>query len=248
MSALDAIGALAVGLIVAGGAYLVGGKRSTPTTPATGNGAKKDAWLAAVRNALNYEHPDDSFVFASYEAPENAATFDDARALVDQWGGGNVLPLMDTIMRPESGGDFNRPSNFTKIPPPRPLTQMTVQEVLDWQEANKRAGARSTAAGGFQIINPTLESLVSQGVLNPTERFDENAQMRAGVALADRRGLSAYQRGELTPEAFANNLAKEWAGLPVVSGSKAGRSYYAGDGLNAAGVSPEAILAAIRKI
>ena len=35
--------------------------------------------------------------------------------------------------------------------------------------------------------------------------------------------------GEITREQFANNLASEWASLPLVTGPNAGRSKYAGD-------------------
>lgn len=64
----------------------------------------------------------------------------------------------------------------------------------------------------------------------------------------NRRGLGSYKSGKMSAEAFANNLAKEWAGLPVVSGPKKGRSYYAGDGLNGATVSVAEFMAAVRSV
>lgn len=35
--------------------------------------------------------------------------------------------------------------------------------------------------------------------------------------------------GEISREQFANNLANEWASLPLVTGPNMGRSRYAGD-------------------
>ncbi len=40
--------------------------------------------------------------------------------------------------------------------------------------------------------------------------------------------------GKLSLENFANNLAHEWAGLPLITGPNAGKSAYDGDGLNKA--------------
>lgn len=168
--------------------------------------------------------------------------------------GGGVGALLDTIAAAEVGrGGYDTPSSFTQIQPPKPLSQMTVAEVQAWQNQNRQAGARSTAAGRYQIISPTLNDLVRRGVLSPGERFDAGAQDRAALALAERRGLSDFQQGRLTREQFGQNLSMEWAGLPAFIQDKRGRpaqgqSYYEGDGLNAATVSLDTILQALRGI
>jgi hypothetical protein len=62
------------------------------------------------------------------------------------------------------------------------------------------------------------------------------------------RGLDLYLRGSIDEYAFCNNLAKEWASLPVVSGPKRGSSYYGGDGLNKALVAVEPFLEVVRNM
>ena len=54
------------------------------------------------------------------------------------------------------------------------------------------------------------------------------------IALIEGRGLNRYMEGKLSLENFANNLAHEWAGLPLVTGPNTGKSAYDGDGLNKA--------------
>lgn len=131
--------------------------------------------------------------------------------------------------------------------PPRPLTTMTIGEVLAWQDSIDRL-YQSEAAGRYQIMEDTLRGLYAEADMRLTDLFDRAGQDKLAVALLNRRGLSGYLSGALTAETFANNLAREWASLPVVTGPKKGKSYYAGDGLNAAGVSVKPFLAAIEAI
>src|SRR5690606_22390784 len=88
--------------------------------------------------------------------------------------------------------------------------------------------------------------------LSGKEIFNETLQDDLAVALMIRRGYLRYLRNEITAVTFANNLAKEWASLPVVidmQGSsrkvKKGQSYYAGDGLNKALHDPDKVLAKV---
>jgi muramidase (phage lysozyme) len=131
------------------------------------------------------------------------------------------------------------------IDTPRPLTQMTVAEVRAWQDESVAAGSASSAVGQFQIIRDTLDSLIDELDLTGDELFDEALQTRLGIALMRRRGLDDWRAGRISDEAFANELAREWAGLPVVSGPGAGGSYYAGDGLNGAGTTVDTVLAVL---
>ena len=146
----------------------------------------------------------------------------------------NVLKLIGRIEAPKG---FDQVSDFTVIAPPRPVTQMTVDEVLAFQAQNIAAGAEASAIGGYQIKRSTLEGLKASMGLNGSEVFDEAMQSRMAVALMEGRGLSDWRAGKITDEDFANNLAQEWAALPVVTGPRAGQSYYGGDGLNNAQVA-----------
>jgi len=171
-----------------------------------------------------------------------------------------LRPLLDLIAKHESGPAAARaqnvPTDYDVVwsgikPADRPqghtgkrLTELTIAEVMDWQ-AWVRNRARSTAAGRYQIISNTLAGIVRQHGLPTHVLFDAGVQDQLATHLLAGRGLTAFMAGRLSRENFANELAKEWASLPVVTGPNKGRSHYAGDGLNAASCSVDAILAAI---
>jgi len=145
----------------------------------------------------------------------------------------------------------------------KPLTQMTIDEVLAAQKTwSTKAWARkfkstaaSSAAGGPQFMRATLLSLKAEGKCRGDEPFDEATQRRLAYALLQRRGFDRFVAGKMSRAAFALELAKEWASFPVLKKTQGahrivarGQSYYAGDGLNKALVSPvrvEAALAAL---
>jgi len=156
--------------------------------------------------------------------------------------------LLDVIGAAEAPHGYDTVYNGSKVRPSRPITQMTVTEVLEWQRQSIAAGSVSSAAGRYQIINKTLRKLVDMGVLSPTEKFSPAAQDRAARALMEGRGLSDYQSGRISATEFANNLSKEWAGLPVATGNNAGKSYYDGYAGNSATTTVERVISAIRGI
>jgi muramidase (phage lysozyme) len=129
------------------------------------------------------------------------------------------------------------------------LTSYTVGEVIEWQQFVIGKGAASSAAGGYQFIRKTLMSLN----LPLGARFDADCQDGAALMLLDRRGWDDCENGRMTPEDFADMLAREWASLPVQRDQRGasrqvrrGQSYYAGDGLNKAHATPEEVMVAVR--
>ena len=129
------------------------------------------------------------------------------------------------------------------------VSRLTLDEVLSLQQRMLRAGSRSTASGGYQFINKTLLATIAQMGLKGSELWDAELQDRMAIHLMMNRGLGKYLDGTMSRETFANNLAKEWASLPVVSVIRGanrilepGQSYYSGDGLNKAFHKPETIL------
>ena len=179
------------------------------------------------------------------------------RALPESNGGGRssgfVGGLLDLIGQAEAPGGYNQVYGGSKIQTPRPITTMSVRGVLAWQDSSVAAGSASSAVGRYQIIRDTLRGLVSQGVLSINETFDPEAQDRAAVALMEEKGLSRYQSGQLTREAFAQGLSETWAGLPAFTRDSrgraaAGQSYYAGDGLNRATATQSQVVNALNRI
>lgn len=153
-------------------------------------------------------------------------------------------PLLNTIAKGESNGNYNAYYGNGGNSDIR-FTDMTVAEVLQWQEEHVKQGNPSSAVGKYQIIKPTLEGLVRQLQLDTQAAYDETTQDRLAVALLERRGAVAYVEKRLSREEFAANIAKEWAALPRVVGSNPHESYYAGDGLNHARISMDEVFFAL---
>lgn len=164
--------------------------------------------------------------------------------------------LFDTIVSGESV-DYNTVYSGSAIEPPKPITEMTVEEVRAWQDRSVAAGADSSAAGRFQIIRSTMDELIEQGVLSPDDVFNEETQNRAYEALLERRGFSRFrnamqnassdaQRRQIA-QRFQMNLAREFASVPVPydvprRGVTRGQSYYQGVANNRAAHSADSFL------
>ncbi|MCY3877539.1 MAG: hypothetical protein OXF88_25015 [Rhodobacteraceae bacterium] len=145
--------------------------------------------------------------------------------------------LLDFIARYEAPGGYDQAHAAVPETPPRPLTAMSIREVLAWQK-HIRPRAVSTAAGRYQIIRDTLTRLVKTYRIDPEQRFDPAMQDRLGQLLLDECGYGIHQK-----YAFANCLARTWAALPLVSGPFAGRSAWHGTAGNRALVSRADFLA-----
>ena len=94
----------------------------------------------------------------------------------------------------------------------------------DWQDRSVAAGSSSSAAGRFQIIRRTMDSLIDNGTISRDDIFNEETQMKAYTDLLDRRGYSKFRTSIAaaeTPEDktsiardFQLRLAKEFASIP----------------------------------
>ena len=159
----------------------------------------------------------------------------------------SAKPLLDLIARVESKGNYNAyfgnagNSSIT-------FTEMSIADVLSWQEDFVAAGHPSSAVGRYQIISTTLKSLVQQLDIDTNQPFNETMQDKMAVALLERRGATEYVNNQIDGRQFAAELAKEWAALPKIIGDRPEQSYYAGDGLNKALVGVDEILRAVNAV
>ena len=153
----------------------------------------------------------------------------------------SAKPLLDLIARVESKGNYNAyfgNAGNTSIR----FTEMSVDEVMQWQTEFVAAGHPSSAVGRYQIISTTLKGLVQQLNIDTSQPFDEAMQDKMAIALLERRGATEYVNNQIDGRQFAAELAKEWAALPRVVGDRPEQSYYAGDGLNKALVKVDEVL------
>ena len=156
-------------------------------------------------------------------------------------------PLLNLIAKFESGGNYNAYYGNSRNQD-IDFTNMSVAQVRQWQQDYVAQGSASSAVGRYQIISTTLDGLVQELNIEPSQKFDQATQDSMAVALLERRGSVDYVNEEVTKEQFAANLAKEWAALPKIIGENPEQSYYAGDGLNKSHVAPQEVLKAIEPI
>ena len=156
-------------------------------------------------------------------------------------------PLLELIGQAESKGNYNAYFGAPHSTSPR-FTDMTIRQVRDWQRAYIAHGAASSAVGKYQIIDTTLDGLVTRLKLSPDTKFDHATQDALAVALIERRGSIDYINKQLSQSQLAANLAQEWASLPRITGSQPESSYYAGDGLNASLVHSQQVLHAVAQL
>ena len=149
--------------------------------------------------------------------------------------------VLDFIGSIEAPAGYNAYSYYASSPPPKPLTTMTISEVLAWQERIDRT-SKSEAAGRYQIMEDTLRDyLVPTLGLTGRETFSAHTQDRLAYALMMRRGWHPHSNNYID---MANRLAREWAALPLVSGPNRGKSYHRNTkgAKNRAQATPEAFL------
>jgi hypothetical protein len=152
------------------------------------------------------------------------------------------------------------PSNFE-----RELPRMTLSQVDEFQTSRIRTRGGS-AAGRYQFIRDTLRGLVKECRLPRNLIFNNVMQDFLALQLLLGCELRRWQSGTLTwngrgyntsdPDAaFQVRLARTWAAIPVpasMDGQKRrinrGESYYAGDGLNSAGINADVMYRELRSL
>lgn len=155
-------------------------------------------------------------------------------------------PLLQLIGEAESNGNYNAYFGNGANQEIK-FTDMTVAEVLNWQDDFVAKGSPSSAVGKYQFLNTTLRSLVDSGQVDIQQTFDKPTQDNLAMALIDRRGGEAYVNQELTSDDFAASLAQEWASLPKITQPNPEQSFYQSN-LNAALVEPNQLRQAVRSV
>lgn len=178
--------------------------------------------------------------------------------------------LLDFIYQADAGAA--RPAAYDVIFANRqnrlkkPITQMTLDQVIaagknwsskawlkkNWQIETDKV---SSAAGAGQFMHETLIGLKQELRLSGSEIFDGDLQDRLAMRLLDRRGYELFIAGAIDRVEFGKRLAMEWASFPVLSACRGahrvltrGQSYYAGDSLNRATVTPQKVEAILDKV
>ena len=160
--------------------------------------------------------------------------------------------LIETGKTDRSSYDVIYGHNEGKIS--KKVTSMTIDELIAIQPTfTKRF--KSSAAGGYQFMRNTLRNLKTELRLRGTQIMDPDLQDRLGYHLAIRRGYNDFISGKISRTEFGRRLAQEWASFPVLAPTKGasralqrGETFYAGDKLNKALVTPERMEAILDKV
>jgi hypothetical protein len=161
-------------------------------------------------------------------------------------------PLLDKLTGLEGGGaDWESLGGGGVVPG---VTSMTITEAIEaanWRAGKKKEGS-GVALGRFQHMTQFLDERARKTGLDPdTDLFNEENQTKMALYLIKQRGVTP-KLIEDDPDKAINQLAKEWAAIPVTEDMtvtdkhspdgrdlKAGQSYYHGVGTNKAGMTVE---------
>jgi muramidase (phage lysozyme) len=160
-----------------------------------------------------------------------------------QWG-----PILDLIASKESGGSYTKMYGGKENPS---LVNMTLQEVSTFQAAHaKKTG--SAAMGRYQFMNA-----LGQGAavgLKPTDKFSPENQDKMAVGLIVNKRKVTLDMIKSNPDEAMIRLGMEWAAIGMPKSMRghrrmvaAGETYYAGDGVNKAHITPAQMRAAFAK-
>jgi hypothetical protein len=154
----------------------VGGKGDGPTT--TPNGSTYDAMGNIIKGAY---HPGGGL------------------GANDNYKGGDGS-LYDAIIKAEGTGKYGDPYNTTLgyLKPPKPLTEMTIDEAYAWGEHVRRhtkigRQTNSSAKGAFQIVNQTMRRHQHLLGMKGSELFDVEHQKRLADSIRRHEGFGAWE-------------------------------------------------------
>lgn len=145
--------------------------------------------------------------------------------------GTGVTLIRALIQEAESRRDgYDAVQHGARIKPDKRPTQMTLAEIFEWIDATP---GQPHAIGRYQFIPKTLRRVVARAGIKPSHRFSPAVQDQLADILLAEAGLNRFLAGALERQAFMNNMAKIWAGLP----NSTGRSHYEGYAGNKAAIS-----------
>lgn len=143
--------------------------------------------------------------------------------------------LLDLIAQHESNGDYNIAWGGARAN----FTEMSINDVLRWQDQQVANGSQSSAVGRYQIIRGTLRQIKEDMDLTGEEQFSPEMQDRMAMhLLVNTRNFDDFVEGRMSLDQMMENLSMEWASLPK---DFSGLSYYDGDGLNRASAHPAVV-------
>lgn len=127
-------------------------------------------------------------------------------------GGGKIesnefyKSIIDAEGTSKHGDPYNTSLGY--VTPPKPLTEMTMKESLDWGDYIRTQTptgrqTNSSAKGAFQIVNTTQRDAMAALGLQETDKFNEENQKKMASWIAHKQGLGAWEGLKLHPDKMA---------------------------------------------
>lgn len=151
-------------------------------------------------------------------------------------------PFLELVGAIEAPRGYDAITGYAPFRPDRPITEMTIGEVMAWQDEIRDAGAEATAVGRFQFVRDTLDFLTRAYEVPHDTLLDRRTQDYLARVLLHRCGF--YDPEQPIPE-LGDCLAGTWAALPLLTGEGRGRSRHAGVANNHARTTPEVVEAVL---
>lgn len=114
--------------------------------------------------------------------------------------------IIDAEGTAKHGDPYNTSLGYAT--PPKPLTEMTMKESLDWGDYIRTQTptgkqTNSSAKGAFQIVNTTQRDAMAALGLQETDKFNEENQKKMASWIAHKQGLGAWEGLKLHPDKMA---------------------------------------------
>ena len=153
-------------------------------------------------------------------------------SITNSKGNGKYVKFLSRVGGVESGpaGYNSVCGNKVKVN----VVNMSVNEAIQFSKTEWK-GKKANVLGAYQFKDDTLVYLKTALNLTGNEKMTVQLQDKMAIALLNRRGLQEYLSGKITKDKLMDELAKEWASLPL----KNGKSFHSKNGINKALISRE---------
>ncbi len=221
-----------------------------PVAKSAGNGNGSGSYSAGYKGTSmggtgGYMSNDDFIPEGSSGDGSGTITGSPVEALSASYTQNALTPLLDLIGQAEGAGYDTIFGGISKSDyPPKPLTALTVNEVLAWQDSID-SKYNSEASGRYQIIEDTLRGLKNNGIVSGGALYNSATQDVLAIALLKSSGLNSFLNGTSTAEQFGNSIAEIWASFPIIDGSRKGQGNYPNQ---SARTTPEAVLNVLKRV
>jgi len=151
-------------------------------------------------------------------------------------------PFLELVGAIEAPRGYDAITGYAPYPPDKKITDMTIAEVISWQENIRGAGAEASAVGRFQFVRDTLVFLTRAYDVPHDTVLNRRTQDYLARVLLHRCG---FYVPDTQIGALGDCLAGTWAALPLLTGPNRGESRYKGRANNHARTSPEVVTAVL---